>query len=117
MYPYLLKGVTAAYPNHIWEIDLTYIRMRHGWLYLVATIDWYSRYVISWELSETLELPFVLTADERALTTAVPTIWNHDQGSHFTSPQYTALLLDQELRISMDGKGRALDNISAGPGR
>lgn len=111
IYPYLLRGVTAAYPNHIWGIDITYIRLRHGWLYLVAIIDWYSRYVVAWELSETLELPFVLTAARRALATAVPAIWNHDQGSHFTSPQYTALLLAQEVRISMDGKGRALDNI------
>lgn len=111
VYPYLLRGVTAAYPNHIWGIDITYIRLRHGWLYLVAIIDWYSRYVVTWELSETLALPFVLTAAERALAMAVPTIWNHDQGSHFTSPQYTALLLDKEVRISMDGKGRALDNI------
>ena len=80
-------------------------------MYLVAVIDWYSRYVVAWELSETLELPFVLVATQRALTQAVPTIWNHDQGSHFTSPQYTTLLLDQEVCISMDGKGRALDNI------
>lgn len=87
IYPYLLRGVTAAYPNHIWGIDITYSRLRHGWLYLVAIIDWYSRYVVAWELSETLELPFVLTAARRALATAVPAIWNHDQGRHFTSPQ------------------------------
>ncbi len=78
---------------------------------MVAIIDWYSRYVVTWELSETLVLPFVLTAAARALAIAVPTIWNHDQGSHFTSPQYTALLLAKEVRISMDGKGRAFDNI------
>ena len=90
---------------------MTYIRLVHGWLYLVAIIDWYSRFVVAWELSETLELPFVLTAAERALATAIPTIWNHDQGSHFTSPQYTALLLAKEVQISMDSKGRALDNI------
>ena len=111
IYPYLLKNVTAGSPNHVWGIDITYIRLRHGWLYLVAIIDWYSRYVVTWEWSDTLELPFVLTAAKRALATAVPTIWNHDQGSHFTSPHYTALLLDKEVRISMDGKGRALDNI------
>ena len=111
LYPYLLKNVVAAHPDHVWGIDITYIRLRHGWLYLVAIIDWYSRYVVTWELSDTLELPFVLTAAKRALSTAVPAIWNHDQGSHFTSPQYTALLLDKEVRISMDGKGRALDNI------
>ncbi|SMC07953.1 Transposase InsO and inactivated derivatives [Sulfobacillus thermosulfidooxidans DSM 9293] len=67
VYPYLLKGVTPAYPNHVWGIDVTYIRMVHGWLYLVAIMDWYSRFVVAWELSETLELPFVLTAAERAL--------------------------------------------------
>ena len=111
IYPYLLKGVTPAYPNHVWGIDITYLRLHHGWLYLVAIIDWYSRYVVAWELSETLELPFVLTAAKRALATAVPTIWNHDQGSHFTSPKYTALLLAEEVQISMDSKGRALDNV------
>ena len=68
-------------------LSLTLLRLRHGWLYLVAIIDWYSRYVVAWELSETLELPFVLTAARRALATAVPAIWNHDQGRHFTSPQ------------------------------
>ncbi len=111
IYPYLLKGVTPAYPNHVWGIDITYIRLAHGWRYLVAIIDWYSRYVVTWELAETLELPFVLTAAKRALTVAVPTIWNHDQGSHFTSPQYTEILLAEEVQISMDSKGRALDNI------
>ena len=111
IYPYLLKGVTPAYPNHVWGIDITYLRLQHGWLYLVAIIDWYSRYVVAWELSETQELPFVLTTAKRALRVAVPTIWNHDQGSHFTSPKYTALLLAEEVQISMDSKGRALDNV------
>ena len=77
----------------------------------MAIIDWYSRYVVAWELSETLELPFVLTTAKRALAIAVPTIWNHDQGSHFTSPKYTALLLAEAVQISMDSKGRALDNV------
>ena len=111
VYPYLLNGVTPAYPNHVWGIELTYIRLLHGWLYLVAIIDWYSRYVVAWELSETLELPVVLTAAQRALTLAVPTIWNHDQGSHFTSPDYTTILLEKGVQISMDHRGRALDNI------
>lgn len=111
IYPYLLKDITAAYPNHVWGIDITYIRLHHGWLYLVAVIDWYSRYVVAWELSESLELPFVLTAAKRALSLAVPTIWNHDQGSHFTSPTYTALLLNKGVQISMDHRGRAFDNI------
>jgi putative transposase len=80
-------------------------------MYLVAILDWYSRYVVSWELDQTLELPFVLEASQRALQRAVPAIWNSDQGSHFTSPQYRELLLGAKVQISMDGKGRALDNI------
>jgi len=111
IYPYLLRNVTAAYPNHVWGIDITYIRLRSGWLYLVAVIDWFSRYVVSWELDQTLAMPFVVTAVERALAQATPVIWNSDQGSHFTSPQYTQLLLDAGVQISMDGKGRARDNI------
>ena len=82
-----------------------------GWMYLVAILDWYSRYVISWELDHTLEMPFVITAVQRALVTAVPVIWNSDQGSHFTSPHYLQLLRDAHIQISMDSKGRALDNI------
>ncbi|GHO48740.1 hypothetical protein KSX_69030 [Ktedonospora formicarum] len=80
-------------------------------MYLVAIIDWYSRYVVSWEVDQTLELPFVLIALERALAQAIPTICNSDQGSHFTSPQYQQVLLAAGVQISMDGKGRALDNI------
>ena len=111
VYPYLLRNVTAAYPNHVWGIDITYIRLHGGWLYLVAVIDWFSRYVVSWELDQTLEMPFVVTTVERALAQASPLIWNSDQGSHFTSPQYTQLLLQAGVQISMDGKGRASDNI------
>jgi putative transposase len=80
-------------------------------LYLVAVLDWYSRYVVSWELDQTLEMPFVLDTVERALARATPTIWNSDQGSHFTSPQYIDRLKQAQVQISMDGKGRALDNI------
>ena len=80
-------------------------------MYLVAILDWYSRYIVSWELDHTLEMPFVLTAMQRALAQATPHICNSDQGSHFTSPQYAQLLLDAQVQISMDGKGRALDNI------
>jgi putative transposase len=82
-----------------------------GWMYLVAILDWYSRYVVSWELDQTLELPFVLTAVQRALGQTVPLICNSDQGSHFTSPQYCHLLQAANVQISMDGKGRALDTI------
>lgn len=111
VYPYLLRNLIIGYPNHVWGIDITYIRLLGGWLYLVAVLDWYSRYVISWELDQTLEMPFVLTAVDRALAQAVPTIWNSDQGSHFTSPQYLHRLSAAEVQISMDGRGRALDNI------
>ena len=111
VYPYLLRGLTAAHPNHVWSIDITYIPLVGGWMYLVAVLDLYSRYIVSWALDDTLEMPFVLDAVKRALAQARPTLWNSDQGSHFTSPQYTQLLLDAEVTISMDGKGRALDNI------
>ena len=111
VYPYLLREVTAAYPNHVWSIDITYIRLVAGWMYLVAVLDLYARYVVSWALDDTLELPFVLDAVTRALAQARPRIWNSDQGSHFTSPQYTRLLEEAGVQISMDGKGRALDNI------
>ena len=111
VYPYLLRHITSAYPNHIWGIDITYIRLHAGWMYLVAILDWYSRYVVSWELDHTLEMPFVLTAMQQALAQATPHICNSDQGSHFTSPHYAQLLLEADVQISMDSKGRALDNI------
>jgi putative transposase len=111
IYPYLLRNVAASYPNHIWGIDITYIRLHGGWIYLVAVIDWFSRFVVAWEVDQTLELPFVLTAVDRALSQATPTIWNSDQGSHFTSPQYLERLLAAHVQISMDGRGRAADNI------
>jgi putative transposase len=111
IYPYLLRGVTAAAPNAMWGSDITYVRLRSGWLYLVAILDWYSRYVISWALDDTLELPFVLDAVDRALALATPTIWNSDQGSHSTSPQLISKLEAAGAKISMDGRGRAHDNI------
>lgn len=111
IYPYLLRHLTPSYPNHVWGTDITYIRLQHGWMYLVAVLDWYSRYVVSWELSDSLEIPFVLTAVDRALSQATPTIFNSDQGSHFTSPKYIRKLKDAQVQISMDGKGRALDNV------
>jgi putative transposase len=111
VYPYLLRNLTVTYPNQVWGIDITYIQMQRGWMYLVALLDWYSRYVVSWELDMTLEMPFVVMAVQRALAQAVPLICNSDQGSHFTSPQYCELLLGAKVQISMDGKGRAVDNI------
>jgi putative transposase len=110
VYPYLLRGLKIERPNQVWGVDITYIRLRSGWLYLFAVLDWFSRFVVSWTLDLTLEIGFVLEAMRSALKLATPTICNSDQGSHFTSPQYTALLLDAEVQISMDGKGRALDN-------
>ena len=107
VFPYLLRGVAITRPNQVWGIDLTYIRLRGGWMYLVAVLDWFSRYVVSWELDQTLEMPFVLRAVERALTEATPEIWNSDQGSHFTSPQYIDRLQAAGTQISMDGRGRA----------
>lgn len=111
IFPYLLRHIRASFPNHIFGIDITYIRLRRGWVYLVAVLDWFSRYVLAWELSDTLELPFVLECARCALDQAKPTIWNSDQGSHFTSPQYIELLLKSGVQISMDGRGRARDNI------
>jgi putative transposase len=111
IYPYLLRHVSAGYSNHVWGIDITYIRLRGGWMYLVAILDWFSRFVVAWEVDQTLELPFVLNAVDRALEQAIPTIFNSDQGSHFTSPQYLDRLLAANVQISMDGRGRAADNI------
>lgn len=111
IYPYLLRGLAITHPNHVWGIDITYIRLQRGWMYLVAIIDWFSRYVISWELDQSLEIDFVLEAVNKALKHYQPNIMNSDQGSHFTSSQYTDLLKEREVNISMDGKGRALDNI------
>ena len=110
-YPYLLRHLHSGWPNHIWGIDITYIRLDKGWVYLVAVLDWFSRYVLAWELDQTLEMAFVLSAVDRALLQAVPSICNSDQGSHFTSVQYLERLRAKEVQISMDGKGRALDNI------
>jgi putative transposase len=111
VYPYLLRNVTASYPDHIWGIDITYVRLQKGWMYLVAILDWYSRFVVSWALDQTLEMPFVLDAVDRALQLARPKIINSDQGSHFTSPQYLNRFLTVNAQISMDGRGRAMDNI------
>jgi putative transposase len=111
IYPYLLRNVVINRPNQVWGIDITYIPLQNGWMYLVAILDWFSRYIVSWELAQTLEIPFVLRAVDRALEQATPEIWNSDQGSQFTSPQYVNRLLAADVQVSMDGKGRAIDNI------
>jgi len=110
VFRYLLGGVEIVRPNQVWGIDLTYIRLRGGWLYLVAVLDWYSRYVLAWELDQTLAIDFVLAAMGGALSQATPEICNSDQGSQFTSPQWAGLLQEAGVRPSMNGKRRALDN-------
>jgi len=111
VYPYLLSGMTITHPEQVWSADITYIRIAQGFVYLVAVMDWYSRYVLSWALSTTLEKDFCLQALQDALARSKPEIFNTDQGSQFTSPSWTSLLENSEIRISMDGRGRALDNI------
>lgn len=110
-YPYLLQGLQITQPDQVWSVDITYIRMKHGWMYLYAVMDWYSRYIVDWQLDQSLEIGFVLETMKRTLAKHNPQIINSDQGSHFTSPQYIDLLKENEVRISMDGKGRAKDNI------
>ncbi len=111
IYPYLLNDVKIDTPNFVWSTDITYIQLREGFLYLVAIIDWYSRYVLSWRLSNTLDVSFCLEALEEALGKGTPTIFNSDQGSQFTSKDFTRILLDKGIKISMDGRGRVFDNI------
>lgn len=111
IYPYLLRNIQATHPNHIWGTDITFIRLETGWAYLVALLDWYSRYVISWKLSPSLETDFCIEALAEALGMATPEIHNSDQGSQFTSEAYITKLKFQGIQISMDGRGRYLDNI------
>lgn len=111
IYPYLLRGLKITKPFQVFGTDITYIRLKYGWLYLVAVLDWHSRYIVSWELDQTLQIEFVLKAVDRALTLGRPEILNSDQGSHFTSPKYIQLVESAGSRVSMDGKGRVFDNI------
>jgi putative transposase len=111
VYPYLLKNVKIKKVNEVWSTDITYIRMKQGFIYLVAIMDWYSRYVLAWEVSNTLDSSFCVSALERALRIAKPQIFNTDQGSQFTSHEFTKVLLESQITISMDGRGRAFDNI------
>jgi putative transposase len=110
-YPYLLKGQVIDGPNLVWSTDITYIRLPGGFVYLVAVMDWFSRYVLSWEVSNTMDVHFCLSALETALQQGKPQIFNSDQGSQFTSIAFTSCLEKQGIQISQDGKGRAFDNI------
>jgi len=112
VYPYLLRGVDITRPNQVWSTDITYIRLTNGFVYLVAVIDWYSRKVLSWRLSNTLDTAFCVDCLEQAIEDyGVPDIFNTDQGCQFTSEAFTGVLKSHDITISMDGRGRALDNI------
>ena len=112
LYPYLLRGVDIIAPNQVWSTDITYIRLLHGFVYLVAIIDWYSRKVLAWRLSNTMDAGFCVDCLEEAIKNyGSPKIFNTDQGSQFTSDSFTGVLIQNGIAISMDGRGRALDNI------
>lgn len=111
VYPYLLRDVAITAPNQVWSTDITYVPMPDGFMYLVAVIDWYSRYVLSWQLSNTLDGWFCLEALEQALEQGTPAIFNTDQGSQFTAGRFTGCLEAAGISVSMDGRGRALDNV------
>jgi len=112
IYPYLLRGLSIRRVNHVWSTDITYIRLRSGFIYLVAVLDWFSRRVLAWRLSITLEAEFCLDAVQEALARhGKPEIFNTDQGSQFTSAAFTGMLQDQAIRISMDGRGAWRDNV------
>ena len=111
IYPYLLRGVTVGRPDPVWASDITYIRLHGGFVYLTAIMDWYSRHVLSWELSNPLDAAFCMEALERALIISQPEIFNSDQGCQYTSETFTTRLKAAGIRISMDGRGRAYDNI------
>ena len=111
IYPYLLKGVAVDRVNQVWAADITYLPMSRGFLYLVAVMDWHSRYVLAWRLSNTLEVGFCIAALKEALSKGQPEIFNTDQGSQFTGEAFCGLLLLRGIKVSMDGKGRYLDNI------
>jgi len=110
-YPYLLRGLEVASADEVWAADITYIRLVHGYLYLVAVLDWWSRYVLAWETSNTLDADFCVVALRRALERGQPEIFNTDQGVQFSCGQFLGVLESEGIRVSMDGRGRALDNV------
>jgi putative transposase len=111
IYPYLLRNLEVLGPNHVWSTDITYVPLRHGFLYLVAVMDWYSRHVLAWRLSNTLDGGFCLEALDEALSLATPEIFNSDQGCQFTAAAFTSRLEARGIAVSMDGRGRAIDNV------
>lgn len=111
IYPYLLRNLSIERPNQVWSTDITYIRMQGGFVYLTAVMDWYSRYVLSFELSNSLDTAFCIRALQAALEISTPLIFNTDQGVQFTSTNFTSVLLERGIKISMDGRGRAIDNV------
>jgi len=111
IYPYLLRSLAITRPNQVWSTDITYIPMQNGFMYLVAVIDWFSRYVLAWQLSNTLDGAFCVDTLQQALHSGRPDIFNTDQGAQFTAIAFTSVLEKAAIQISMDGKGRALDNI------
>ena len=111
IYPYLLRDLAISRPNQVWSADITYLPLPHGFMYLVAIIDWFSRYVLAWQLSNTLDGHFCREALQQALRLSRPEIFNTDQGVQFTVADFTGCLEAASIRISMDGRGRALDNI------
>ena len=111
VYPYLLRNVDIEHVDQVWSTDITFVRLCHGFIYLTAVMDWFSRYVISWSISNSLEIEFCIDALERALCQGTPEIFNMDQGAQFTSTRFTSILLGKEIAISMDGRGRVFDNI------
>jgi len=110
-YPYLLRDVVIDHPDQVWGVDITYLRLQHGFIYLVAIIDWYSRYVLAWDISITMDAGFCTRTLEKALMISKPEIFNSDQGSQFTSADFTGILEREGIKISMDGRGRVFDNI------
>jgi putative transposase len=111
VFPYLLRNVAISHPDQVWSTDITYVPLRNGFVYLTAVMDWYSRYVLSWRLSNRLEGSFCVEALDEALAHGKPEVFNTDQGSQFTSAVFVNRLLDRAVAVSMDGRGRALDNV------
>lgn len=111
IFPYLLRELLINHPDQVWSTDITYIRLEQGWAYLIAVMDWFSRYVISWELSSNMEIGFCLDTLNNALSKNIPEIFNSDQDTRFTSPQFSGILEKKQIKISMDSRGRYLDNI------